>query len=185
MHSIILKYIWWFFIFYQTVHFYFSSIFRYRVYYWKTKSPSPTLYSILAPNHSTLKKCELSLKYSVSAIKRLKCCLQLRTISFIPKLKRRELNLLQKRAYSALKYMQTAQRAFSLHGCCSHLLSSERCFASVCRWAQQRHTLEKANIQCFNGLGMTIEGQDAWVRFLAVSQMRCCSFSRYPLPDAG
>lgn len=103
------------------------------------------------------------------------------TISFIPKLKRQELNRLQKRAYSALEYMQTARRAFSLRGCCSHLLSSGRCFAPYCHWAERQHTLEKASTQCYNGLGMTTEGRDTWVRFLAASQMWCRAARSLPV----
>lgn len=125
VHSVILKYIWWCLIFYQTVNFYFASVFLdLKFTSRKTKKPFSSSLSILTKNHSTLKKkkSELSLKYSVPAIKRLKC------FHFISKLKRWELNLLQKRAYSALKYMQSA-RGVSAHTAAA--VRSGQCLAAV------------------------------------------------------
>lgn len=105
---------------------------------------------------------------------------QLGIISFITKLKRRELNP-SERAYSSLRYMQTAQRAYSSHGCCSHLPSSGWWLFSRCPWAQHRHIPEKTSRWDPNGLGMTKEGQEARVRSLAVSHMwlflGCCFMS--------
>jgi len=94
---------------------------------------------------------------------------QLGTISFIPKIKSQELDLLQKRAYSALTHMQTAQRAFSLCGCCHCLPSWGRCRASVCGWAEQRGALRKPGREAFMALGWR---QQVRTRGLALWQCR-------------